>query len=53
MSTLVSERTPKMSSRTLYQRIVDAHTVRQIGNSGQILLYVDRQVLNEYICLLT
>ncbi len=37
-----------MSPRTLYQRIVDAHTVRPLGNSGQILLYVDRQVLNEY-----
>lgn len=37
-----------MSARTLYQRIVDAHTVRHIGNSGQILLYIDRQVLNEY-----
>ena len=37
-----------MNPRTLYQRIVDAHTVRPLGNSGQILLYVDRQVLNEY-----
>jgi len=37
-----------MTQRTLYQRIVDAHTVRPLGNSGQILLYVDRQVLNEY-----
>jgi hypothetical protein len=39
---------PAMSPRTLYQRIVDAHTVRPLGDSGQILLYVDRQVLNEY-----
>lgn len=37
-----------MTGRTLYQRIVDAHTVRPLGDSGQILLYVDRQVLNEY-----
>ena len=37
-----------MSPRTLYQRIVDAHTVRPLGDSGQILLYVYRQVLNEY-----
>ena len=37
-----------MTGRTLYQRIVDAHTVRPMGDSGQILLYVDRQVLNEY-----
>lgn len=37
-----------MTGRTLYQRILDTHTVRPLGNSGQILLYVDRQVLNEY-----
>lgn len=37
-----------MAGRTLYQRIVDAHTVRPIGDAGQVLLYVDRQVLNEY-----
>ncbi len=37
-----------MRGLTLYQRIVDAHTVRPLGDSGQILLYVDRQVLNEY-----
>ena len=37
-----------MTPRTLYRRIVDAHTVRSLGDSGQILLYVDRQVLNEY-----
>lgn len=34
--------------RTLYQRIVDTHTVRRLDNPGQVLLYVDRQVLNEY-----
>ena len=41
-----------MTPRTLYRRIVDAHTVCPLGNpaeaGGQILLYVDRQVLNEY-----
>lgn len=41
-----------MAGRTLYQRIVDAHTVRRLGEGGgeggQVLLYVDRQVLNEY-----
>lgn len=37
-----------MKPRTLYQRIIDQHTVRPMGNEGQILLYVDRQVLNEY-----
>jgi 3-isopropylmalate/(R)-2-methylmalate dehydratase large subunit len=34
--------------RTLYQKIVDAHTVRRIDDRGSVLLYVDRQVLNEY-----
>ena len=34
--------------RTLYQKIVDAHTVRRIDDRGNLLLYVDRQVLNEY-----
>jgi 3-isopropylmalate/(R)-2-methylmalate dehydratase large subunit len=48
MAPLLSEHMPKTTGRTLYQRIIDAHTVRQVGNSGQILLYVDRQVLNEY-----
>ena len=37
-----------MTPRTLYRRILDAHTVRPLGDGGQILLYVDRQVLNEY-----
>jgi 3-isopropylmalate/(R)-2-methylmalate dehydratase large subunit len=37
-----------VSARTLYRRIVDAHTVRTLGDAGQVLLYVDRQVLNEY-----
>jgi 3-isopropylmalate/(R)-2-methylmalate dehydratase large subunit len=37
-----------MSARTLYRRIVDSHTVRPLGERGQVLLYVDRQVLNEY-----
>jgi 3-isopropylmalate/(R)-2-methylmalate dehydratase large subunit len=37
-----------VNPRTLYRRIVDAHTVRSLGDKGQILLYVDRQVLNEY-----
>jgi 3-isopropylmalate/(R)-2-methylmalate dehydratase large subunit len=36
-----------VNPRTLYRRIVDAHTVRALGD-GQVLLYVDRQVLNEY-----
>jgi 3-isopropylmalate/(R)-2-methylmalate dehydratase large subunit len=34
--------------RTLYQKIVDAHKVQRIDDRGNLLLYVDRQVLNEY-----
>ena len=37
-----------MTARTLYQRIVDAHVVCPVGSTGQVLLYIDRQVLNEY-----
>ena len=35
-------------TRTLYDRIIDAHTVRKLDDEGLILLYVDRTVLNEY-----
>jgi 3-isopropylmalate/(R)-2-methylmalate dehydratase large subunit len=37
-----------VTARTLYRRIVDGHTVRAMGAGGQVLLYIDRQVLNEY-----
>jgi len=37
-----------MPPRTLYDKILDAHTVRRLDGDGQILLYVDRTVLNEY-----
>ena len=41
-----------MTARTLYRKIVDAHTVRPLAHdenaAGPILLYVDRQILNEY-----
>jgi 3-isopropylmalate/(R)-2-methylmalate dehydratase large subunit len=36
------------SPRTLYDKIVDAHTVRKLDDDGLVLLYVDRTVLNEY-----
>ncbi|PWC39826.1 3-isopropylmalate dehydratase large subunit [Azospirillum sp. TSO35-2] len=36
------------NSKTLYDKIIDAHTVRQLDGSGQILLYIDRTILNEY-----
>lgn len=35
-------------SRTLYDKIVDAHTVRALDEGGRVLLYVDRTILNEY-----
>lgn len=36
-------------ARTLYDKIVDAHTVQTIGEEGRdVLLYIDRTVLNEY-----
>ncbi len=35
--------------RTLYDKLVDSHTVRALDPSGsRVLLYVDRTVLNEY-----
>jgi 3-isopropylmalate/(R)-2-methylmalate dehydratase large subunit len=34
--------------RTLYDKIVDAHTVRVLDDNGLVLLYVDRTILNEY-----
>ncbi len=38
--------------RTLYDKLIDAHTVRHLddrqGPGAEILLYVDRTVLNEY-----
>jgi 3-isopropylmalate/(R)-2-methylmalate dehydratase large subunit len=34
--------------KTLYDKIIDSHTVQRLGDDGQILLYVDRTILNEY-----
>ncbi|MFC3077738.1 3-isopropylmalate dehydratase large subunit [Phenylobacterium terrae] len=35
--------------RTLYDKLVDAHTVADLdGGGGTVLLYIDRSVLNEY-----
>ena len=33
--------------RTLYEKIVDAHTIRRLGDR-HVLLYIDRHILNEY-----
>lgn len=36
-------------NKTLYDKLVDSHTVRPLDpDSGEVLLYVDRTVLNEY-----
>lgn len=36
-------------ARTLYDKLVDRHTVRKLDEQGQqVVLYVDRTVLNEY-----
>lgn len=41
-----------MQARTLYDKLVDAHTVRRLddaeGPGASVLLYIDRTVLNEY-----
>lgn len=34
--------------RTLYQKHIDAHTVCELDDQGHVLLYIDRQVANEY-----
>lgn len=34
--------------RTLYEKHIDAHTVCTLDEHGHVLLYIDRQVANEY-----
>ncbi len=34
--------------KTLYEKLVHSHTVCELDDQGHVLLYVDRQVLNEY-----
>ncbi|MBO1540154.1 3-isopropylmalate dehydratase large subunit [Pseudomonas sp. OA65] len=36
------------SPRTLYQKHIDSHTVATLDDQGHVLLYIDRQVANEY-----
>ena len=36
------------SPRTLYQKYIDSHTVATLDDQGHVLLYIDRQVANEY-----
>ena len=37
----------RTAPRSLYEKIVDAHTIRRV-DEAHVLLYVDRHVLNEY-----
>ena len=34
--------------KTLYEKLICSHTVCQLDDKGHVLLYIDRQVLNEY-----
>ncbi|MCU5782480.1 isopropylmalate isomerase large subunit [Alcanivorax balearicus MACL04] len=34
--------------RTLYDKHIDSHTIRELDEHGHVLLYIDRQVANEY-----
>nr|WP_297819518.1 3-isopropylmalate dehydratase large subunit [uncultured Paraglaciecola sp.] len=34
--------------KTLYEKLIGSHTVCQLDDKGHVLLYIDRQVLNEY-----
>ncbi|MGA4475232.1 3-isopropylmalate dehydratase large subunit [Ectopseudomonas chengduensis] len=34
--------------KTLYDKHIDSHTVCTLDDAGHVLLYIDRQVLNEY-----
>ena len=36
------------TSRTLYDKHIDSHTVCTLDDQGHVLLYIDRQVINEY-----
>lgn len=38
---------PRSGARTLYDKVVDSHTVRTLDDRN-VLLYVDRHILNEY-----
>ena len=39
---------PTMKPKTLYDKIIDAHIIRQLDQQGNVLLYIDRSILNEY-----
>lgn len=35
-------------AKTLYHKHIDSHTIARLDDDGHVLLYIDRQVLNEY-----
>jgi 3-isopropylmalate/(R)-2-methylmalate dehydratase large subunit len=37
-----------MKPKTLYEKHIDSHSVRTLDDKGHVLLYIDRQVINEY-----
>lgn len=45
---MTEEPTTMTGPRTLYQKHIDSHTVCTLDDEGHVLLYVDRQVANEY-----
>lgn len=34
--------------KTLYDKLIDSHVIKKLDDSGNVLLYVDRSILNEY-----
>ncbi|MEO3990417.1 3-isopropylmalate dehydratase large subunit [Pseudocitrobacter cyperus] len=34
--------------KTLYDKFIDSHTIRNLDDKGNVLLYIDRTILNEY-----
>lgn len=43
------ERSLPIMAKTLYDKLLDNHTIRALDTTGrQVLLYIDRTVLNEY-----
>lgn len=37
-----------MKPSTLYDKIINSHTIRTLDDDGHVLLYVDRHIVNEY-----
>lgn len=37
-----------MKAKTLYDKLIDTHVIRPLDDQGNVLLYIDRSILNEY-----